>query len=195
MEDLLAILLRTGSRGSDVLALSERIRDSLLSGQSDASQLALIPGVGPSKAAIIAAALQLPQSLRQRSGTFVLSDPATVYASCQDLLREPQEHLVVFFLTVRNQQIARETVSIGTASASLLHPREVFRPAIIHNASHVVVAHNHPSGDPLPSSADRDATLQLARAGRQVGIELVDHVVCGRDGYVSLKASSPELFF
>lgn len=195
LEELLAVLLRTGSKGNDVLTLSERIRDALLSGRSSVEELAAIPGVGPSKASIISAALELSRSLKQRSSTFVLSDPERIFQGCQDLLSEPQEHLVVFFLTIRNQQIARETISIGTATASLVHPREVFRPAITHNASHLILAHNHPSGDPTPSQADREATLQLARAGKQVGIEVLDHVICAKDGYVSIKAIAPELFF
>ena len=195
LEDLIAILIRTGSKESDVLQLSYRISDYLVSGYKNVHDLARIPGVGPTKAAVVSAAIELSKSLTQRSNTLLLSDPHKVYLGCQDLLSLPQEHLVVFYLTVRNQQIARETISIGTATASLIHPREVFRPAIQHNASHIVLAHNHPSGDPSPSAADKEVTLRIAQAGRQLDIELVDHVICGKEDFISLKSSFSELFF
>jgi DNA repair protein RadC len=110
------------------------------------------------------------------------------------LVELPQECLVVFYLTVRNKTLARDTVSLGTATASLVHPREVFRPAIQHNASHIVLAHNHPSGDPSPSQADKTVTRAMARAGHYLGIELLDHVICSKEGHVSLKSTSPNLF-
>lgn len=194
LEDLIAVLIRTGSRDYDVLETSRDIASRLLTGRHSIADLASIKGVGMAKAAVIVAALQLAPVLQQRTNYLVLSDPEKIYAACADLLQEPKEHVVAFYLTARNTQIARETISIGTLGASLVHPREVFRPALMHNASHVVLAHNHPSGDPEPSQADRDVTLMLARAGKQLGIELVDHVVCGHSAFMSLRSCFPELF-
>jgi DNA repair protein RadC len=195
LEDLIAVLLRTGSKHADVLEVSRLVASQLVSGHGNLHELASIPGVGLAKASVISAALKLPGSLLQRTNAFQLSDPEKVYAACADLIAESQEHLVVFYLTVRNQQIARHTVTIGTATASLVHAREVFRPAIAHNASHIVLAHNHPSGDPAPSSADREVTLAIAQAGKHIGIQLADHVVCAASGYVSMRSDFPELFF
>lgn len=195
LEDLLAVLIRTGTKKSDVFSVSNQVAQSLLMGWNSVNQLSSISGMGVTKASAIMAALQLGPALQQRKGSFCLSDPQKIYASCQDLIEYPQEHLVVFYLTVRNQQIARETVTIGTATASLVHPREVFRPAILHNASHVVLAHNHPSGVPSPSQADKQATIQMVKAGQNLGIEVVDHVIVATSGFVSLKSDLPELFF
>ena len=123
-----------------------------------------------------------------------LSDPWKIFQACQDIVRSPQEHLVVFYLNVRNREINRDTISIGTASASLIHPREVFRPAIVQNASHIVLAHNHPSGDPTPSQADKEVTVQLVRAGQLLSIQLLDHLICCPDKFVSLQSAFPHLF-
>ena len=97
-----------------------------------------------------------------------------------------REHFVVLLLDTQNQIIGIHTVTVGTLDASLVHPREVFKPAILANASSVLLAHNHPSGDPTPSAEDRSITRQLRSAGELIGIDVLDHVVVG-DGsrYVS----------
>ena len=194
LEDLIAVLVRTGTVKSDVLAMSKQIAQMLVNGECDMGKLANLPGVGPAKAAVIVAALQLSHSLQQRASYALLDDPSKIYLACQDLLDKPQEQLVVFYLTSRGHSIARDTISLGTANASLIHPREVFRPAILHNAVHIVLAHNHPSGDTTPSLADRETTMAIVTAGRQVGIELLDHIICGKLGFTSLKSDFPSLF-
>jgi DNA repair protein RadC len=194
LEELLAVLLGTGSAGQDVLSLAHDAAVLLISGQASLADLAGLHGMGEAKAATLLAALSVPDALAARRRPLLLDDPAAVYSACYDLLSSQREELVVFYLDIRSRAIARETVSVGTATASLLHPREIFRPAIVRNASHVVLAHNHPSGDPEPSMADRDATARIFLAGKEVGIELVDHVVCASGGYVSLRQRAPELF-
>ncbi|MBU6389245.1 DNA repair protein RadC [Patescibacteria group bacterium] len=192
--ELVALILRTGSLHQDVLCLSERVVDLLRKGEWNLSSLLSIEGIGEGKASELLAALYLRDAVEAVQESPFLITPQAVYDACRDLLDKPQEHLVVFFLSSRNQEISREIVSIGTASASLLHPREIFRPAILHNASTVLLAHNHPSGDPSPSLADRNVTRQIMQAGREIDIQLIDHVVCGKDGYVSLRNTAPELF-
>ena len=106
---------------------------------------------------------------------------------------DAREHFVAILLDGRHRPIAYQVVSIGTATAALVHPREVFQPAVGLGACAVIVAHNHPSGDPTPSAEDRDVTRRLAQAGRLLGILLVDSVVVGDSGHVSLREASPSL--
>lgn len=98
-----------------------------------------------------------------------------------------REHFVVLCLSARRRVIARETVSIGTLSASLVHPREVFKPAIMANAAAIIIAHNHPSGDFSPSAEDREVTKRIQRAGEILGIPLADHVIVSTAGYFSFR--------
>lgn len=110
-----------------------------------------------------------------------------VWQFLHDVREKPQEHFIVLYLDARDRLIHRETVSIGTLTASLVHPREVFAPAIERRAAGVIVAHNHPSGDPAPSPEDRSATRRLSSVGRLLGIGLLDHVVVARRGYFSFR--------
>lgn len=104
------------------------------------------------------------------------------------LVNEAREHFVVILLNARHEAIAVETVSIGSLNASIVHPREVFRPAVLASAASIIVAHNHPTGDPEPSEEDLSITLRLAEVGDILGITLLDHVVIARRGNTSLKA-------
>lgn len=193
IEELVAVLLGSGCGKVPVSTLSVQVAQALRQGKHSPAELATISGIGPAKAAVVAAALQVGSRLAQLVPP-ELTTPEQVYAQCLDLLTLPQEHLVAFYLNVRAQPLYRETISIGTATASLLHPREVFRPAITHNATHIILAHNHPSGVPQPSQADTLSTRRIAQAGHCVGIELLDHVICAKNGYVSLRSDHPDLF-
>lgn len=194
VEELLKVLLGSGCAAHTVDELSFQIAELLRYGPVSVHALARIPGIGQAKAALISAALELGTALaKQRPATF--TEAAEVYNACSDLLTLPQEHLVVFYLNVRNQPTQREIVTVGTATASLVHPREVFRSAISHNVSSIILAHNHPSGDCTPSEADKQATKRVARAGRELGIELLDHVICASKGFTSLRQLEPGLFF
>ena len=107
---------------------------------------------------------------------------------------DAREHFVVILLDARHRPIGYQVVSIGTATASLVHPREVFQVAVGMGAAAILVAHNHPSGDPTPSPEDRAITERLARAGHLMGIQLLDSVVVAERGYVSLREAEPERF-
>lgn len=112
---------------------------------------------------------------------------AQVYARLTSVRRARQEHFVVFCLNTRGRAIKRLVVSIGLLNAALTHPREVFYPAIVHNAAGVVLAHNHPSGESEPSDEDIAMTERLVQAGRLLGIDVVDHIIVAETCYTSLR--------
>lgn len=116
-----------------------------------------------------------------------LQEPGRVWELLHNIRGQPKEHFVAFYLNARNRLIAQETVSIGTLTASLVHPREVFAPALEKRAAALIVAHNHPSGDLHPSPEDREATRRLSRAAGLLGIGFLDHVVVGEAGYFSFR--------
>ena len=116
-----------------------------------------------------------------------LGRPEDVYRLAFDLRRSHRERFIALYLDARHRILLRRTVSVGTLTASLVHPREVFAPALRCRAAALVAVHNHPSGDPEPSPEDIALTDRLREAGRIIGIELLDHVVVGRDGYVSFR--------
>jgi DNA repair protein RadC len=111
-----------------------------------------------------------------------------VYVRLRAMRRARQEHFMVFYLNSRAGLIRRELISIGILDATIAHPREVFYPAIVHNASNVIIAHNHPSGDTAPSEADVRMTERLVQAGALLGIEVLDHVIVGESSYTSLRS-------
>ena len=113
-----------------------------------------------------------------------ITKPQDILKSINSFIRSDREICVGLYLNARNQVIAHHVISIGTTNANLVHPREVFKPAIIKNACGVIVAHNHPSGSVDPSDADLDVTSRLINAGRLLGIKLLDHIIITPDGKV-----------
>jgi DNA repair protein RadC len=120
---------------------------------------------------------------------------ADIVTLCEDLRQLAQESFNVITVDARNQVIARHLVSLGILDATLIHPREIYRPALLDGAAAIICVHNHPSGDPSPSAEDLKITRQLVEAGRVVDVKLLDHVIVGRpgpasrDGYLSLRES------
>jgi len=104
------------------------------------------------------------------------------------LRKETREHFLVLLLNARHEVIGRETVSIGSLNASIVHPREVFKPAVLASAASVILVHNHPSGDPEPSEEDLTITKRLVEAGELLGIQVLDHVIVASRGVVSLRS-------
>ena len=191
---MLAILLRTGYQGRSVLEVAGDVLKALPEGlaKADLKRLSGLKGVGVSRAAGLVAAFELARRSRGSDGRAVLDSPARVLEQIPAAVRAgKKEHLLAFYVNARSQLIHQETVSIGTLSASLVHPREVFSPAIAHCAAALIVAHNHPSGDCTPSSEDKDATRRLCRAGELLGIPLLDHLVVSASGFFSFKDPSP----
>lgn len=192
--ELLAILLRTGTKDESSVHLAQRILNE--SGglrrlaESDWEELTRIRGIGPAKALQLQASIELGRRVARSQL------PDSVKISCPqdaaDLLMEElrhlrEEHFVCLFLNTKNRVIGRQTLSIGSLNASIVHPREVFRAAIRRSSASILCAHNHPSGDPTPSPEDVALTRRLAEAGELLGIELLDHLVIGDNRYTSLK--------
>lgn len=138
----------------------------------------------------LGAALELGRRLRETAPGSVplLNTPHDVYEFTADLRYRRKEHFVGLYLNTRNRFISRETVSVGSLNASIVHPREVFEPAIRHGAASLIVVHNHPSGETDPSEEDVAITRRLADAAGILGIGFLDHVIVGQGGYTSLKA-------
>ncbi|MDO3410183.1 DNA repair protein RadC [Saccharibacillus sp. CPCC 101409] len=192
--ELLAILLRTGTRRESAIAVAQRIV-----GQAGGlrrlvdmgvEELIEIKGVGPAKAIQLKAAIELGRrmSASRLGEPIVIRSPQDAAELLSEQLRYLQkEHFVCLFLNTKNHVIAQETLSIGSLNASIVHPREVFRAAIKLSSASIVCAHNHPSGDPAPSPEDIAITKRLVEAGRIVGIDVLDHIVVGDGSFVSLK--------
>ncbi len=189
--ELVAVLLGTGKHeksGRSVLQVAEN-----LAGEG-AARLACTPlkdllrtrGVGPARAAALAAAFELGRRATAAPGPSVAS-PEEAWCLLADMGSLRKEHFRALYLDARRRLLRTETVSIGTLTSSLVHPREVFQPAVAHSAAAVVVAHNHPSGDPEPSPEDLALTRRLRQSGEILGIEVLDHLVVGRGRFVSLK--------
>ena len=191
--ELLAILLRTGRAGENVLELARgivaRFRETGLSEilAMPAAEFARIPGVGTAKAATVLAALELGRRAQQAEKHRPhIREAADVYELLRPrLCSEKREHFLVLPLTSKNEVLMVADVSVGTLTNTLVHPREVYEPAIRCGAAHIVLAHNHPSGDPAPSAEDHRLTRQLKEAGALLGIPVTDHVILGGDAFFS----------
>jgi DNA repair protein RadC len=192
--ELVALVLRTGGRRSPAEALGARLvaAHAGLRGLAGASlpQLGAERGIGPAKAASLHAAFELGRRLaarRLRPGQ-ALSSPAEVASAFHPRLRDAaHERFVAVLLDGRHRVLRDVLVSQGTLTASLVHPREVFRPALREAAAALILVHNHPSGDPSPSREDAEITRRLARAGRLLGIDVLDHVIVAEQGFASLR--------
>ncbi len=191
--ELLAILLRTGRRGENALQLAHRVLQACggLAGltRAPAYELARIPGVGLAKAAQIQAALELGRRIaaatpEERPQVRSAHDAYLLLADMADL---EQETLRVLLLDTRGRVLATPTLYVGNVNTTLVRPAEIFREAVRRNTVSLIVAHNHPSGDPTPSAEDLAITRDLIAAGRLLGIEVLDHLIIGRGRYVSLR--------
>jgi len=191
--ELLAILLRTGSKGVNVVELSNKILkkfsgDGLV--KATVKDLRSTFGLGIAKTCEIIACFELSRRLMHNKKSLLLLSPQDVWEELKDTRDNKKEHFVTFFLDIKNKEIAREIISIGTLNASLVHPREVFEPAIRNSAAQIIIAHNHPSGDLDPSEEDITITKKLAEAGKLLGIELVDHIIVTKENFISMKTEN-----
>jgi len=193
-DELVALVLRTGRPNRDARGLAQSLigRGEGLAQLVDAElgELCAVPGVGLAKAASLIAAIELGRRLS--ATPLVRGDrirgPQDVHRHFLQRVRsERREHFMVLLLDGRHRLMRECQVSQGTLTASLVHPREVFRPAVRAAAAAIVLVHNHPSGDPTPSAEDLDVTDRLARAGVLLGIRVVDHVVVASEGFHSLR--------
>lgn len=192
--ELLAIILRTGTRHKNVVNLAFDVlnmTDDLYSLRHiSLHELMEIPGIGKVKATEILAAIEFGRRVSSASqlkeGTVMSSSWVGQY-----LLREmgalTQEHVVALYLNTKNEIIKNDTIFVGSLNTSVAHPREIFKGAVRYSAARIILAHNHPSGNTDPSEADFAFTRRVVDAGEMMGIEVIDHIIVGEDSYLSLR--------
>lgn len=191
-KELLAIVLEKGTRKEGVLEMTSRIireyGERNIFSHTDAASLASDLGIPLGKAMQIVAAGELGRRFfeHSRNGAAVIRTAKDAFEYAADMRSLKKEHLRGIYLNAHYQVVHDEIISIGTVDANIIHPREVFRPAISCSAAGVVLVHNHPSGILEPSAEDRRVTKQIKDAGVLIGIELIDHLIVAADGFKSI---------
>ena len=193
-QELIAILLRTGTRKESVLVLANRVLSSFDKIQdlknATIEEFMTVKGVGEAKAVQLLAAAEIGKRLYRKhsEGRYTIRSPEDAAAYLMtDMSSLSQENFVVLFLNVKNEVLHKQTIFIGSLNSSIVHPRDIFREAVKRSAASIICAHNHPSGNPSPSPEDIEVTKRLLEAGSIMGIELLDHVIIGDHKFISLK--------
>lgn len=194
--ELLAIILRTGSKKEDVLKLSNNIfkkYDLKSLSRKKTSTLQKELGIGEAKACQIIASFELGRRLsafkkEDKVKINTAKDIAKIFVPEMGSLKK--EHLKGIYLDARRNIIKEETIFVGTLNESLIHPREIFQIALEENSAAIILLHNHPSGNPTPSSFDIEITKEITQVGEIMGIPLLDHIIIGDNKYFSLKEKS-----
>ncbi len=191
--ELLSVVLGTGTKKEDVMSIASRVvyeygKSALSSTDRSAEELAKDLDIPLIKACQIIAAGEMGRRLfsKNLSGLATIRTPEDVYEYTKDMHALPKEQLRGLYLDTHHKVIHDEILSIGTINASMVHPREVFKPAIEYGAAALVLVHNHPSGVSTPSDADRKITEQIVMAGKVLGIGVLDHIIVTRDGFTSI---------
>ncbi len=193
-DELLAVVLGTGYRGHGVTDVAR----SILQMHSCEQLVHMLPdelrrlrGVGRVKAGLLVAAFELARrGLQKGLGVQpIVACPADAVPLAAEIRAERKEHFLCLYLNARNQVMHKEVISIGSLSASIVHPREVFQVAIARSAASIILVHNHPSGDSTPSREDIDLTARLVDGGRLLGIDILDHIILSESDFLSLKES------
>lgn len=193
--ELIAILLRNGVADKSALQLAEDVLSYDSNGlkfltQCVPEELAQIRGIGEAKACQIIAGIELGKRVsgRLQDKRFVLSNPSAVALHFMEEMKHyTKEHFKVLMLNTKLEIIAEETIAIGSLNSTMIHPREVFAKAVKNSSASMILVHNHPSGNPMPSKEDVSITKRLVEAGEILGIKVLDHLVIGAGVYVSLK--------
>ena len=195
-EELLAIILRTGTQGEDALTLAMRVltlcgREGILGlHHLTPKDLKTIKGIGEVKAVKLITVAELSRRMASavREKDICFTNPRQVAEAYMERMRHfEQEHCMVIYLDGKDMRIADEELSVGTLNASLVSTREIFRRACRHNAASIILLHNHPSGDPSPSREDIAVTDRLVKSGKVLGIDLLDHIILGKENFLSMK--------
>lgn len=193
-QELLALVIGRGTPGKSVVNIAQEllVKFGNIKAISEATieELSKIKGIGLAKAAQIKASFELGkrQDLEIELDDLDIKKPQDVVKAIRARIQDKaKEHFKLILLNTRNKIIGISTVSIGTLNTSLVHPREIFKEAIIHNAASVVLAHNHPSGDTEPSENDLTITKRLVEAGKILGIEVLDHIIVTKNSFFSFK--------
>lgn len=191
--ELLAIILNTGCRGLNVLELSSMIikdyGNKAVALEKNVARLMQTLNLPQVKACQIVATFELGRRffLEDKGRIPTIKGPEDVFKHLSEMKKLQKEHFRGLYLNTRNRLIHDEIISMGTLNLSLIQPREVFRPAIEYSAAALILAHNHPSGDPEPSEDDIKVTRQIAEVGKLMEIDVLDHVIIGEERFVSLK--------
>ena len=199
--ELFAILLRTGTRGKkgqpgeNVIEMSNRLineygLDKLL--ECSLKELQEINGIGPSKAMQILTIAELQKRINQaKMPVKKISCAEDVFNYFHERLKDKkEEHFYILMLNSQNNIIGEQLITKGILDASIVHPREVFKPAIKNSASKIILVHNHPSGNPEPSVEDKEITERLIAAGEELGIKVLDNIIIGKEGFWNIKNTS-----
>lgn len=188
--ELLGILLGSGVKNINVVDLSRNILKKFKSSNIKditVDDLMEIKGLGKAKATKIVASMELGRRLLKDNNGTILRTAEDVWKACSDLWNKKKEYTRVFYLNARDEEIDRDILSIGTLNSNLVHPREVFEPAIRYHAAKIIMAHNHPSGDPSPSRDDMIVTQRIYEAGNLLGISLEDHIIVTKNDHISMR--------
>jgi DNA repair protein RadC len=188
--ELLAIVLRSGKKGENVIDFANKILKKYKAENLPNltyQELKDFCGLGPAKSCEIIACFELGKRLLKGKIAGLYLKPEDVWKELKDIREHKKEHFIIFYLDSRNQEIRREIISVGSLNANLVHPREVFEPAVKNLAAQVILAHNHPSGDPEPSEDDLEINKRLVEAGKILGIEIIDHIIVTKNGFFSFK--------
>ncbi|WP_035532005.1 RadC family protein [Halobacillus kuroshimensis] len=193
-QELLAILLGSGTKQESVMELSNRLlvhfEGMTLLKDAAIEELTAIKGIGAAKAVQLLAAVELGKRMHKMKPVerYMIRSPEDGADFIMEEMRDlKQEHFICLFLNTKNQVLHRQTIFIGSLNASIVHPREVYKEAVKRSAASIICAHNHPSGDPTPSQEDIQVTQRLKECGKMIGIELLDHIVIGDRTFISLK--------
>lgn len=187
--ELIQTLIGSGNAQADVTQIARDTLKVIKANGADVTyeQLAGINGMGAAKITEVLAALELSKRYLLNDEMPIMDSPAKAVEQLADIRDKKQEHFVVMTLDGANRLIAKRTITIGTLTSSLVHPREVFADAITDRAASIIVAHNHPSGSTTPSKADLEVTERLQKSGELLGIKLADHVIMTKKGHFSIK--------
>jgi len=192
--ELLAIILRTGSRGETALDVAKRLLKIYNNNlkdlfSADINELSKIRGVGFAKAVQLKAVFELYNRLNmfKDEEKIYINSPEDAYSILKPLGFLDREHFVILCLNARNRLIAKDKISVGSLNANIVDPKQIFKIALLRNAASIILAHNHPSGDPSPSDGDIELTKKIVEAGKLFDIEVQDHIIIGKDGFVSLR--------
>lgn len=193
-QELLAILLRTGSKNKNVMEVSSSFLNHFVHmyelRNASIAEMMTIKGIGRIKAIELRAAFEFGYRIQQ-STQEKLGKVSSSYQIAQNLMIEmqdfQQEHLICLYLNTKNEVLKRETIFKGSLNQSVAHPREIFRGAVKFSAARVILAHNHPSGNPTPSESDIQFTRRIQKCGEMMGIEVLDHIIIGQKVYISMR--------
>ncbi|MDF2531413.1 MAG: repair protein RadC [Clostridia bacterium] len=192
--ELLAILLRTGTKNESAIDIAYKLlkqQDGIgFILESKAEELSCIHGIGPAKAAQLKAAVELGKRLATQTykkEVFIRCSRDAANVVMEDMRYLKKEYMKAILLNIKCGLVSIEEISVGSINSSIVHPREVFAPAIKKSCASLILVHNHPSGDPTPSQEDMNITNRLVEGGKILGIEVVDHIIIGDGKYVSLK--------